>query len=116
MTTPPTLSKETEAKFDKDLYIFSEEYSSHVEFSYPNGSKSSVNSFVLGKRIKAFIAQVEHDSYERGKREERKLCKQVYVDGCDWMEWGISDEEASEDFDIERDELESLTNTQKGTV
>jgi hypothetical protein len=39
---------------------------------------------------------------------EREKCKQIYIDGCDWMEWGITDEEAGEKFEEDYKEFESL--------
>jgi len=47
------------------------------------------------------IKQWAADEISRAVKEEHKKCRKVYVEGCDWSEWAISDEEASENFDIE---------------
>lgn len=36
---------------------------------------------------------------EEGRREERAMCRKIYIDGADWAEWGISDEGAGVEFD-----------------
>lgn len=41
------------------------------------------------------------------KEEEHKLCKKVYIENVDWSEWGISDEEAAENFEEEYAEIQS---------
>ena len=39
---------------------------------------------------------------------ERAICRQIFIDEVDWSEWGCSNEEAGEDFDLARKELTKL--------
>ena len=32
-------------------------------------------------------------------KEEKELCKKIFINEVDWDEWAISDEEAGEDFE-----------------
>jgi len=32
-------------------------------------------------------------------KEEKELCKKIFINEVDWGEWAISDEEAGEDFE-----------------
>lgn len=41
-------------------------------------------------------------------KEERAICRKIFIDNVDWSEWGVSDEEAGEDFDEARKELKTL--------
>ena len=36
---------------------------------------------------------------------EREICRKIFIEGVDWSEWGITREEAGEDFDAERKAL-----------
>ena len=110
ITTTPTLSKEVEELLAyKDLR----------ENLYNFELSPKIVGYILGmvERISNRVsAQVEHDAYERGKREEREGIKVLL--GTMWTK---SDSRASELQVSEdgycsgiEDALESLTNTQKG--
>jgi hypothetical protein len=55
-----------------------------------------------------YSQKAHDDAITKAKAEERafvrKIAEQVYVDGPDWAEWCISDEEARERFNEEFDE------------
>lgn len=57
--------------------------------------------------VEKLLAQAQQEAAER----EREFCKKLYIDGCEWSEWGISDEEAGQNFD--EDYKEALIKTSR---
>ena len=49
-----------------------------------------------------------HQAVQAARLNEREICKQIYIDGADWSEWGIDDLEAGENFDEERAEKQEV--------
>ena len=61
--------------------------------------------YELEKRIDSLLTQ----SKEEAVKEEREICRQIFIDEVDWAEWSMSEIDAGKEFDEAR---ASLTKTE----
>lgn len=52
------------------------------------------------------IIELLRHTREEARKEERTICRKIYIDNVDWSEWAVSDEKAGELFDDARKKLE----------
>lgn len=56
------------------------------------------SEFEIGtKSLKEFISHQREQVLD----EAIAICREIYIGGADWVEWGMSDKEAGEQFDKE---------------
>lgn len=61
------------------------------------------------------IEEWHREELHHAKEEERKKCRQIFIDEVDWAEWGIDSDQAGEKFDEAREALGSKGNDHDNT-
>lgn len=92
--TPEEMGHEPSKGWEKEFDTFFDVRS----FPADNAASWNPPTFFV---IKDFIRSVE----SRAREEERAICREIYVHGADWEEWGMSDEEVGKDFDDAREAI-----------
>ena len=66
----------------------------------------------LHQAVQEAVQEAVQDAVQEVRLNEREICKQIYIDGADWSEWGINDLlthfDAGEKFDKERAEKQEV--------
>lgn len=65
----------------------------------------NVSTYERGIQIKKALIEAYDQGVLAGKEEMIEKCRKIYIDGADWAEWGMSDDDAGEKFDEEIDLL-----------
>ena len=81
-----------------------EDYEDEIRYYLPTLQANRV----MGK-IQSLLAQER----EEAQKEIKDKCKRIYVDNVDWSEWGISDEEAADNFEDHFDSLVELPESEE---
>ncbi len=89
--TQETIRKELETKYpDLDHFLFTELQTFLVKEGY-SGEYAEMKYEEFGHFVLNLLLH-EHN-------ETVAICRKIYMEGADWAEWGMSDEEAGKKFD-----------------